>query len=118
MTWGKARTGRWIILSCALALMVSCESSRTAFARLTGQLVIGGDAVLAEAQPQQAYRAALVVTGGEAPYRWSLRDGLDATIRAERDVDRAGCMRRTLFPTAIMTGNSGTIGEVDLRPHV
>jgi len=50
--------------------------------------------------------------------RWSLRDGLDATIRAERDVDRAGCMRRTLFPTAIMTGNSGTIGEVDLRPHV
>ena len=95
MTWGNARTGRWIILSCALALMVSCESSRTAFARLTGQLVIGGDAVLAEAQPQQAYRAALVVTGGEAPYRWSLRDGWlpsglslqpDGTVRGTPEV--------------------------------
>jgi len=79
-------TSKWIAVSFAIALLASCESSRNAFARLTGQLSIDSDTHLPSATSQESYRTALAVAGGTAPYRWTIRNGyLPAGIKLQDD---------------------------------
>ncbi len=85
MSWEKIFLSKYVAVLFALALLGSCESSRSAFARLTGQLVISSDTLL-PATHQENYRAVLAATGGTAPYRWTLRDGwLPAGMQLQND---------------------------------
>ena len=79
-------TSKMIAVLFAIGILCSCESSRSAFARLTGQLAISGDTVLPGAINGEGYRTVLTAGGGEAPYRWALRDGwLPAGLKLQDD---------------------------------
>jgi len=90
MAWRKFCSSKFVAAFCAIVLLGSCESSRSAFARLTGQLSVSSD-TLAPGTNQENYHAALAATGGTAPYRWSLRDGwLPAGLKLQDDGTLAG----------------------------
>lgn len=75
MHWERMFNGKLVAVLIAIGLLGSCESSRSAFAKLTGQLSIDSGTLLPAATNQEAYRVVLVAAGGTAPFHWALRDG-------------------------------------------
>jgi len=105
MPRGKIFTGKLLAVLFAIALLGSCESSRSAFARLTGQLSINSETLLPAATNQESYRTVLAAAGGVAPYHWALQDGwLPAGLKLQED--------------GILTGSPDVPGEFYITVQV
>jgi hypothetical protein len=90
MPWGRNLSSKFVATLFAIVLLGACETSRNAFAWLTGQVSISNENLPAGAV-QENYRIALTAVGGSSPYHWSLRDGwLPAGLRLSEDGTLAG----------------------------